>query len=153
MPDPNNPIMALVPTMTSDTTPSGQVISSGNYTNQEAWKAFDNNLSTTWSSANNTMPQYIGYKFTSQKTVTRVDITKRVSQVSTMTCKLQGSNDGTDWVDIGDSFTHTSSNTSATIDTYNFNNSTPYLYYRIYIISNTLDSQNPTFTEVQFYGC
>lgn len=152
LPDINNPIIALVPIMTSDTTPSGQVIYSGYYTNQQAWKAFDNNNSTTWSSAANTTPQYIGYKFTSQKTVTRVDITKRVGQVSTMTCKLQGSNNGTDWVDIGDSFTHTTSSTSATIDTYNFNNSTPYLYYRIYITANNLTSQNPTFTEIQFYG-
>lgn len=158
LPDPNNPIIALVPTMTSDTTPSGQVIYSSYYSyvgeEQEAWKAFDSNNNTSWSSNDNTVPQYIGYKFASKKTVTRVDVTKRVYSVetTTMTCQLQGSNDGNSWTNIGDVFKHTTSKTTATTDTYTFDNSTPYMYYRIYISDNTSSSVHPTFSELQFYG-
>lgn len=75
---------SLIPAMTSDTAPSGEVISSGSYQTRYAWQAFDGTDSQTWSShawsdATNALDGsadacYVGYVFPSEQTVTAFKI-------------------------------------------------------------------------------
>lgn len=152
-----------VPTMTSDTTPSGECICSGYATNQEAYKAFDNNDSTTWSHSNATYAgAYVGYKFSSSVKVDKIVFTKRnLSGYGTGACtaKIQGSNDNSTWVDLTSTLSFEQINTSIAGDTIAWNitqNSGKYLYYRLYYL--TYEGQavagglNPTTAGIQFYG-
>ena len=58
-----------VPTMTSDTAPSGTCISSSVYSSNSAYKAFDGDDSTFWAPLANSTNNYVGYTFTSSKKI------------------------------------------------------------------------------------
>lgn len=96
-----NEYYPLVPVMTSNTTPSGEVIYSSQYdtTNYNAYKAFDGNSSTTWCGTSSDTSPYIGYKFTSAKRVERVKFTLFKDDES-RTVQLQYK-DGENWTNIG----------------------------------------------------
>ena len=159
----NEVLVPLVPTMTSDTTPSGECICSGYATNQEAYKAFDSNDSTTWSNSDATYAgAYIGYKFPSSVKVDKIVFTKRnLSGYGTGACtaKIQGSNDNSTWVDLTNTLSFEQINTSTTGDKVSWDitqNGGKYLYYRLYYL--TYEGQaiagglNPTTAGLQFYA-
>lgn len=148
-------LIPLVPTMTSDTTPSGRVIYDSQYnsTTYAAWKAFDKNTSSEWSSTNTSMPHWCGYDFEKPVIVNMISLWPGNDNVSTRIkdFKIQGSNTGNenDWNDI---YTGVAEN----INNYqyiNFNNSSSYRYYRIYIMSRhgSTTEQITGITELQFY--
>lgn len=146
-----------VPTMTSLTTPSGEVIYSSEFSQQPAYQAFDKNNLTTWSSAANTYPQHIGYKFDNSVFATRLDFTRRnLSAYSGATAqiKIQGSvNGSTDWIDLTEELTQMECYTSNVVDTILFTkNLGSYRAYRIYYISGSNSQLNATTAELQFYG-
>ena len=62
-----------IPTMTSNTTPSGVASSSSNYSTNYAYRAFDNDNSSRWASQANA-PQHIAYKFTSNVRIYKANI-------------------------------------------------------------------------------
>lgn len=140
-----------VPKMTSATTPSGQVFaSSENSANSyNAWKAFDGSDSTFWGtndSSSTFTNIYVGYTFT-EATVIASYYVKFNTSVTACTYKLQGSNDGTNWTDIG--------STNTTLDGYTYvTNDTAYTSYRLFIVSETLDSAKlgGRVLTLQFYG-
>ena len=135
-----------VPAMTSDTTPSGQVIYSSQYSSYYGYLAFKGTHATAsgWSpSNNNTRGEWLGYIFTESVKVHKAYINNedRGGEVS-----IQGSNDGTTWTDIKTGITL---NTNRTRVTVNFTNSSSYNRYRIIFTS---DSTRPVVSELQFYG-
>lgn len=140
-----------VPTMTSNTTPSGTAFaSSENSANgYDAWKAFDGSDSTWWGTTNSSSTFtniYVGYTFT-EATVIASYYVKFNTSVTACTYKLQGSNDGTNWTDIG--------STNTTLDDYTYvTNDTAYTSYRLFIVSETLDSAKlgGRVLTLQFYG-
>jgi len=67
--------LPLVPTMTSDTTPSGECITAHERTGNEAYKAFDGDSSTLWSGYAGETNQYVGYIFPSSKKIKKCIIT------------------------------------------------------------------------------
>ncbi|MFA5340461.1 MAG: discoidin domain-containing protein, partial [Clostridia bacterium] len=135
-----------IPTMTSNTTPSG-VASAYSTPIYAAWIAMnDTNTSETdcWHSdatLNTVGYTWLQYQFTSAKIIERYTITGRnyegppgASPYPT-TWKLQGSNNGTDWVDLdtqtGQTFTQSEKKT------YSFQNTTAYVYYRLWITESS----------------
>ena len=139
----------IVPTMTSNTTPSGLAFASTEGSvNLQAWEAFDNlsrpSETTGWEATGNT--GYIGYKGAS-KIVTSLTIQAEDNTLggarSPNTFTLQGSNDTTTgadgtWVTLdsysGETFTQNE------IRTFTTTNTTAYTAYRINVTVNNGDT-------------
>ena len=149
---------ALVPTMTSDTTPSGEAFASGNQgTSYLPYKAFDGDDTTRWSvTGANVSGAYIGYKFTTPKKVNKIYtfVDSSMTRLSSCEFKVQGSNDGSTWTDI-DTITWVAQTGE---QSFSIQNDNEYLYYRLYCNSSNgmmADSQGTThyvlFYTLQFY--
>ena len=140
-----------VPTMTSNTTPSGQCF--GSYTPASGftyYKSFDGDDSTLSNPQTN---QALGYKFTQSVKVKRVYFKNYTNTNAVKTFKIQGSNDGSTWTDVTDVITSTSQGASGS-SSYNFINNVSYEYYRIYVVTTTNASPNDyaNMVTLQFYG-
>lgn len=143
---------AKVPTMTSDTTPSGTASAINQYSaSYAAWKAFDNNDSTAWIGSTGSAASYsnrwIGYAFTNPLTIKRMYV-KFDAYTTSASYKVQAY-DGTNWVDISD--------VNTSLDGYTFVNSKSQRYsqYRLFIVSQTVTSSSyysGRVSTLQFYG-
>ncbi len=131
LPDIN--ILPLIPTMTSNTAPSGVASASSVFDSETyAYKAFDNDHSTTWHSVENGIPAWVKYKFPSKVCVRKAKIKPFVSSVGTY-CRdfvIQGSNDDSNWTNL---YSGTNPNGSNADIVVNFANSNKYQYYRCYM--------------------
>lgn len=147
-----------VPTMTSNTTPSGIAFaSSNNDVTRTPYHAFDNVLSSSgeanvWHSGGG-VPQFVGYKNTIANCVKYVKLHTSPKHVGPKISKLQGSNDstnGTDgtWVDIGD-FVDCPNKGAWYSKQYNSNDD-DYLWYRLYVTKS--NGNYTVIDELQFYG-
>lgn len=149
---------ALVPTMTSDTTPSGEAFASGNQgTSYLPYKAFDGDDTTRWSvTGANVSGAYIGYKFTTPVKVNRIyTFVPAMNYTTNCEFKVQGSNDGSTWTDI-DTITWLAQSRE---QSFSIQNDNEYLYYRLYCNSSNgmaADSQGTNhyvlFYTLQFYS-
>ncbi len=151
-----------VPTMTSNTTPSGVVSASSVSSNpyHPAWYAFDNTAKTSttehgWSTeGTGAIPAWLQYEFVSSVIINRVDVRPYNNTfANSKNFKIQASNDGFS-SDINDLYTGQFSNdatTSKPCITIAFANDTSYKYYRVYII-DTWGTQWIGLSYVQFYG-
>ena len=142
----------LVPTMTSNTTPSGECFASSVYTTSgfEEYRAFDNNTSTRWNGDNSLSTAYIGYEFTHPVCVNKVTFHPYYSNAGAYAKDyiVQGSNDG--FVnDVHDLYsgTHPNSDTTSSVT---FNNNNEYLYYRLYLSTTYRDGYS--LWDLQFYA-
>lgn len=143
-----------VPYMTGETTPSGQCFESsvglsegvptyyGYYAFNGAYYA-----TGTWESSSPSVPQYVGYKFTSAVCIKGIMIHQgRAPYYGIKDFKFQGSNDGTNWTDL-------KSDTALLNTNYQYftveNNTNDYQWYRVYDTSiyGSLSACN-----CQFYG-
>ena len=85
---------ALVPTMTSNTTPSGECFGSSYRDSSYAYfKAFDNDSSTVWVPTSNATNNAIGYNFGTKTRVAKFRMVSRRTTVHTDTFTVQGSDD------------------------------------------------------------
>ena len=138
----------LVPTMTSNTTPSGYVASASSIygSGYEAYKAFDNNASTFWNASGSS--DYIQIEF---PTAVVIKYVRALVQDSNKigTYKIQASNDGFS-SDVHD-LTDTLSMTSVNVETF-LNNDVAYKYYRFNQLSITGGSTSCALVSLQFYG-
>ena len=141
-------VQSLVPVLNSNTgSDGGEVITNGTYDSRfEGWYAFDGKgrNSGQWTSPN-TMPSYIGYKFTKPTCVKKVFLSSNNTQGGT----IQASNDGSTWTNLKN-VSYESQDYTEEID-----NKSYYLYYRVNITSAKADYQNrilASFNEIQFYG-
>lgn len=146
-----------VPTMTSDTTPSGTCFGSTTYTGSyEYWRAFRNVFDgkggggNCWQSANNsTSNQYIGYEFSSAVVIKAVSICNtNYANERVNTFKVEVEEEGS-WTPITDTLTNGSS-ASATSN-FGILNSSSHTKYRLYILTNGGGSVISANT-IQFYG-
>lgn len=127
-----NVLDVKVPTMTSNTTPSGEVLYSNAHSSYKAYYAFDGNASTSWGSNITDANGYIGYKFTKKIKVRRIAVDSYRYYSTTLpeqTFTLQGSNNNTTWTNIG-TITLPQS-TSFTNKVVNMINNNAYQYYRL----------------------
>lgn len=142
----------LVPTMTSDTTPSGQVIYSSVWQDgtgaYKSWYAFDGNDSTGWAGTIQT-GNYIGYHFENPVRVTKAYMVNQ-QQGTSASFRIQASNDGTNWVSVSDEIVYGGSENPSTFNVEVNTDGNYYTYYRLYNISSVSTTAN-TYT-LQFYG-
>ena len=140
----------LVPTMTSDNTPSGEVIfSQETDANYPAWKAFDNNNATGWQ-VSFASGDYIGYNFGSATKVKKVSITNNLDNSTVQARAIKGfkvQGYDTEWHDIG---TFENNNNNLTNE-FALNNDNAYSKYRVYVQTNWGNAYLYVM-EVQFYS-
>lgn len=131
----------LIPTMTSNTAPSGIAASSSNYDNYEyaPWKAFDGNnasgIASRWISSGN-MPQWISYSFPQQVVVGSYSIlpeTGNCKDRSPKNFQIQGSNDGVNWKILDYRCNITLDAWDKAPLTFNINEPGSYKNYRLYV--------------------
>lgn len=155
--------VGLVPTMTSNTTPSGVASASSYYsTTYEPWKAFNGttiNVDDCWFSSSGTANSYLCYQSVSPFKCTKVKLVNRSGTSSLYpvnTFKIQGSNDGTTWIDLTGVLTNTNKSANGA-STYDINNNGSYLYHRILVLTSwnpdgtTVTNQYVAIGELQFY--
>lgn len=121
----------IVPTMTSNTTPSGVVSASSELNSTyPAWRAFDKNNSTFWASSTSGPPQWLEYQFPSPTVVDRY-ILLATNTDAPVTWEFQAWN-GSSWI-VLQSIVNAPKVGTAT--TYNFTNTTAYTRYRMYMLA------------------
>lgn len=132
-----------VPTMTSNTEPSGVVSASNEDATYKAYKAFNDIITGDvgwYSGTGNECPQWIRYQFTSAQIITRYKLSSADDGNYGYMARdwlLQGSNNGEDWDELDSQVDQVW--VQKETKTYNFINSTPYTYYRLYVT----DAQHP----------
>jgi len=136
---------ALIPVMTSNTSPSGIASSTAIEfpAFEAAWMAFDNNNSTIWGTS--AWPGWLMYQFPSAKTATSYSTTcNGGATLSSWVLEATNNTSGT-WT-LLDSESLVNPN-----GTWTFSNSTPYLYYRL-TISYQNNTDFLTINSFQLYG-
>lgn len=139
-----------VPTMTSDTTPSGKSSASSTMSsNYEPWRAFDNSSGTYWVGGADTNYRLM-YMFQSPTKINKMNIETNTQSGRSFTNPIiQGSNDGVNWTDIKQLTGYSSTSSPYTND---FINNTAYQYYCIYISKTGTVDTSPSISTLQFYG-
>jgi RHS repeat-associated protein len=130
-----------VPTMTSNSAPSGEASASSTYAaGTEAWHAFaDDGSASVCHSVANGLPFWLEYRFSNARAITKYAITTQNSTTTwaPRTWQLQGSNNGSDWVtlDARSDVTDWASSPSTT-ETFTFENEALYTRYRLHVTAS-----------------
>ena len=149
----------LVPTMTGNTTPKGECISSGDSMQGSGndfprYYAFDNNSATFWLSDATSVPDtYIGYKFTQKNRVCGIgfveDTAYNYDRMSTFIVEGSDTGDANDWHDISGTLT-VATGSANKLNVYTFNGDV-YKYVRAYAVTGSASYRN-SIVSMQFYG-
>lgn len=135
--DSTNPLRILPNLVLSDLPGTITAATTKSPLGEEQDKAFDNNLTSQWSISDKT--GWIRYQFNDGKVyaVNQYTLTSAKDQpeADPKDWVLQGSNNGSNWVDLDKRSAETFANRSQT-KTYNFTNSTAYQYYRLNVTKN-----------------
>lgn len=147
-------LMPQVPTMTSNTAPSGEAFASNTFDgNYPAWKAFSPSETYGWVCGHPpTSNAYIGYKFINPVVVKQLMfkiLNPNIGKTFDNQIVLQGSNTGNtdDWTDIK-TISENDIQLSSDEQFLSVENGTPYLYYRLFGGWNTSGNG----TKLQFYA-
>ena len=148
----------LIPTMTSNTTPSGVASASTAYVTTPAYSAFGiayftgggvDATTNGWVSDGSALPQWLQYQFTAAQTISQYSITPSAEDTapwsnnhfpsrSPSTWQLQGSNDGSSWTTL-DTHTGYASWVYGTPVKFSLTPAT-YRYFRLYVTANGGDT-------------
>ena len=143
----------LVPTMTSNTTPSGVASCSSTYSSTyEAYHAFDDNASG-WHPEKTGTQQWVQYEFPSACVVRKLTFRNVSGSMSHQgNIKLRGSNDGSTFTDITTFIDGGWSGSTYTSPVaFTFTNNTAYKYYRVEF-NNTGEWNVNSGVKFQFYA-
>lgn len=157
-----------VPTMTSNTTPYGEVIADSVLsTEYDKYLAFNNfgysEERGGWHSGDTALPHWIGYKNTNPINVKVFEVVNHLQGISGLAywcptkIQLQGSNDGAVWENISEIIDRSTNRGIKEKTSYNVTqNDKFYLYHRVHIteMKNAEETTKKicTFSKVQFYG-
>jgi hypothetical protein len=149
-----------VPTMTSDTSPSGLVIYSSQdvSSGRQGYKAFADDANTGFWATNVTTTGFLGYGFTTTKVINKYIVLGggNLASKAPKDWTVEGNNDTTDGSDgTWDTLSTVTNETSwdiSTARTYTFTNSTPYKFYRLNITANNGDVGYLAIGELKFIG-
>lgn len=127
MPDPR-----IIPTMTTNTAPSGVASASSEYTEAyQAWQALDNDTATFWHSTGTGPPWWVQYQFASPCLISAYSVNNSAGNYIQSEFNLQGSKDGSAWT-LLDSQTGLSLSYNTTY-TYTLAALAHYTYFRLTI--------------------
>lgn len=144
-----------VPTMTSNTAPSGVCSASSVWTGMQAYYAFDNDASTLFATASGNNTGWIQYQFATSSRVVMAKVTNRPKN-NIKDYAIMVSNDGT-FTDIINPI-YTGSNASNNDNDKwvgSFGNNTAYTYYRLRIDTAYQNDGGNIYVgcrDMQFYG-
>ena len=145
----------LVPVMTSNTAPYGEVILSGVDGTNYGYKAFDGDDATMWYDNGHSNKPYVGYKFAIPTLVKKVLLIGSgcASDMVNFTLTIQGSNNNSDWYDF-ETIKISHDGVGIISREINIDNNNYYLYYRIVSENDYSKSPMASFVvrELQFYG-
>ena len=139
-----------VPTMTSNTTPSGTVITTNDSAINDAYKVFDGNDTSSWGS-DATTNAYVGYDFTTDVSIYKFKVLPRyLTGLRLKNFKIQASSDNDTWDDIYTGIIPSASQSNWFNDIITNANSHNKRYFRLY----ALDAYSGFIgvLELQFYG-
>lgn len=140
--------LPLIPSMTSNTTPSGIASTDSN---NPAYLAFDGNNSTSWTTNSGYGKDfYVQYKFDEAKTVSKIKILPMFSGSNARLKEFifQASNNGSTFTDL---YSGTCSNSNSE-QYFDIPNNAKYLYYRLYVKNNYSSSSDISgICELQMY--
>lgn len=140
----------LVPTMTSNTTPSGSVIATSDAGLSTAYKVFDGDNSTFWGSETTT-DAFIGYDFGANVTVSKFKILPRYqNNLRLKTFKIQSSSDNSTWNDVYSGVIPSASQSDWYEDTITSDNAKDKRYFRLLCVDTY--GGNCSVLELQFYA-
>lgn len=125
-----------IPYMTSNTSPKGIASASSETSTQHPYNAFDgiDNNTHTWAT-NSISTGWLSYKFDSPICICNYKISPTILNMCPKNWTFEGSNDGTNWV-VLDTRNNVTAWTIGLYNTYSFNNTSKYLYYKINISLN-----------------
>jgi hypothetical protein len=128
-----------LPTMTSNTTPSGVASANSYLDGFDAWQAMDKDLSegNGWSTNDNDVTGWLGYEWATPKTIKRYSIYSfaYAAAQAPKDWAIEGSNDGTSWT-VLDTRANETAWVFGTPKTYNVTAPGAYTHYRINISAN-----------------
>ena len=136
-----------VPTMTSNTTPSGECFASSQNTNNPPWKAFDGTTNEVWLSASGTTSATIGYGFETAKKIALFKIYPYGNGYSPKNCSIQYSTDNSTWQTV-DSLTCPDTQEWSSHPLSSINDAR---YWRLNV-ANVHSKSYIAIREMQFYG-
>jgi hypothetical protein len=147
----------LNPIMTSQSTPSGFAYASSFYSSYAPWRAFDgvtDNDVGKWSSSTQDGKGWLAYQFPTPTVVSSYRITGHFSSSwiaqNPTDWTFEGSNDGFKW-DVLDQQSGVTWSTGAEQKTFDTENRTPYLHYRINITSIGNNSYRAVIGELELF--
>jgi len=142
-------VQALVPTMTDNTHPSGICTADASYGSYQPYVVFDRDSSTIWL-GNGSTNKSVTYQFPEVQTVKRLALQTLVdtANVRIKNFKVQGSNDGSTYTDIG-SFVYANNHD---LQYFDLNNETSYLYYRLLVVDSYDSSLMIGIATIQYYS-
>ena len=152
-----NVLNVKVPTMTSATTPSGLVISSGYQADGPAFHVFDGNITSLVFYTTAATGRYVGYQFTENVCIKKISYQGEGgdSYFLGFTFYIDASADGSSWNELG-SYTLTASQHLASKTTpfsATLPNNNKYSYYRLRCNKSNYNYNNRfQVGELQFYG-
>ena len=144
-----------VPTMTSNTTPSGVCISDGASTGYDNYKAFNGTITGNgWFNGTTANEHYIGYQFTSSAKIyaAKYNMIGGSNAVHSYSDKIEGSNDGLTWTDVSASFTVSGTQNDTITGTAPSIAPDDYTYYRLYQSWISGGKMSFEVKSLQFYG-
>ena len=94
-----NVLTTVIPTMTSNTAPSGTCSSSSNFSGRQPYMAFDGNASSYWMASGST-GNFVAYDFGSDVKAAKIHIETGTTGSPDFRFKVQASADGVTWDDI-----------------------------------------------------
>jgi len=152
------PVFAItdaIPTMTSNTTPSGHQISADNVyaTGCEAYRAFKDDGETSYWYTGTALNHWLRVYFNSgyEKAINGYGIRPySTGNYAPKSWQFQASQDGTTWTTLDTRENVTFSNLTG-INVFTFTNTTVYKMYRIYITASTHGSGYILIDEMEFY--
>ena len=142
-----------VPTMTSNTTPSGECSEAVSYGgNYPPYYAFDENTSTKWVYGGSSTTTWIQYQFPSAITLAKMTFKGNTDSPYLVPTQIvvKGSNDGNTFTDLK---TITGISADSSEHEISINANAPYAYYRLECTARSYGSAYyAQFSEIQFYG-